>query len=73
MKHSATPKPSTQLDLINISEADLLQNVADILMQPGPITPEQRGVLDAINTEFARRDALQLYPNSLHREIRVGG
>jgi len=66
-------KPSTAtLDLTNVSEAELLKNVADILIQPGPITEEQQVVLNAINAEFTRRDSLSLHGGMSHREIRVG-
>jgi len=47
-------------DLTNISEAQLLQGVADILLAKGPITSEQQEVLDAINQEFIRRGQLTL-------------
>jgi len=70
MKQPRKPSTTTS-DLTNVSEADLLQNVADILIQPGPITDEQKLVLDAINAEFTRRDSLSLRGGMSHREIRV--
>lgn len=48
------------IDLTNISEADLLKGVVNILTTDGPVTTEQREELDAINSEFARREALKL-------------
>jgi len=63
-------KPSTAtLDLTNVSEADLLKSWAEILSQPGPVTPQQRQELYAIDQEFTRRDQLTLYPK--HRGVRV--
>lgn len=60
-------QPVTTLipNLTNHSEVDLLQDVADILLQPGPITSEQRKVLDAINQEFVRRESLALHTNRI--------
>ena len=53
--------PEDLLDLPNLSqlsEIGLLELVAGILILPGPISPEDRAKLNAINNEFIRRDTI---------------
>ena len=44
------------MNLKGYSETELLEEVRDILAQPGEVTEGQRVRLEAINQEFQRRE-----------------
>lgn len=47
-------------NLRNMSEAQLIQLVSDIISAPHPLTIVERAELLQINDEFTRRDAMRL-------------
>lgn len=48
----------TELELMNASDIDLLQEIVNITLRDGPLTPQDQAELDAINQEFLRRESL---------------